>query len=77
MYFLLNNKLELVMETEIIYPNIPSKDIWMCVYYFENDKLLYLESVGHGKSESNNWHPEKESMQMFKKRYAYLTKIMN
>jgi hypothetical protein len=75
MYFLLHDKLQLVIETDIIYANTGGKDIWMCVYYFRNGKLIYYESLGHGKSESDTWNPESETLELFKKRFARLKQL--
>ncbi|NOT52346.1 MAG: hypothetical protein HOP10_13835 [Chitinophagaceae bacterium] len=43
---------------------------WSGVFYFSKGKLIYQSTLGHGKSELDNWDPEKEIwMRHSKRRY--------
>lgn len=47
---------------------------WTCQFYAEKGKLVSLMSLGHGKTEDNEWNPE-IIFEMYKKRIAELNKI--
>ena len=47
---------------------------WTCQFYAEGGKLISLMSLGHGKTEDDEWNPE-IIFEMHKKRIAELNKI--
>jgi hypothetical protein len=46
--------------------------MWAGDFYFSKGKLIDYVTVGHGKSELDDWDPEKEILQRLKKRKAEL-----
>ncbi len=40
--------------------NVKDSIGWGGTYYFSNNKLIDLRTLGHGKSEEDSWDPEKE-----------------
>lgn len=69
-----NKKLRYAKEVEAdSYISCLSTTLWQCEYYFNNDRLIYYESLGHGKSEDENWNPDLE----IKKQYKYYSKLSN
>lgn len=59
------NKDKLIYSTESIITYYTTNNItdsigWGGTYYFSNNKLIDLRTFGHGKSEEDSWHPEKE-----------------
>ena len=49
---------------------------WNCELYIEKGKLISLISLGHGKTEDDNWNPE-VIIKMYKTRLTELKKIKN
>lgn len=47
---------------------------WICQFYAEQGKLISLMSLGHGKTEDEEWNPE-VIFDMYKKRITELNKI--
>ena len=47
---------------------------WTCQFYAEKGKLISLMSLGHGKTERDEWNPE-IIFEMFKNRITELNKI--
>ncbi len=47
---------------------------WNCEFYTKNGKILTITSLGHGKTEDEEWEPE-SIFEMYKKRLAELEKI--
>jgi hypothetical protein len=47
---------------------------WTCQFYAEKGKLISLMSLGHGKTEDDEWNPE-IIFEMYKKRITELNKI--
>ena len=59
------NKNKLIYSTESIITyyttdNVKDSIGWGGNYYFSNNKLIDLVTLGHGKSEEDSWNPEKE-----------------
>ncbi|KAA1239156.1 hypothetical protein [Aquimarina sp. RZ0] len=75
LYVIQNDKLIYAKESEIGIP-INSFDVitWNCQYYFNNEKLYTHISLGHGKTESENWNPE-SIIDTFQNRLIELEKI--
>ena len=38
---------------------------WSGDFYFSNGKLIYFETLGHGKSEDESWNPEQNMLSAF------------
>ena len=38
---------------------------WSGDFYFSNGKLIYFETLGHGKSEDETWNPEQNMLSAF------------
>lgn len=49
---------------------------WGGTYYFEKNKLAKINTMGHGKSEDDNWDAEKEVLQNFKEALADVTEYI-
>lgn len=81
-FFLKNNQLITASERLIWIFNKMDSAIWAANYHFENGKLVNLESLGHGKSEDDNWNPQTEVLENLhttlydidKHRFVYLAK---
>ena len=74
-YYLRNGVLIYASEgIKYLFPSLGPNDytIWSGDFYFVKEKLDYYVTLGHGKSELDNWEPEKENLQRFKKRKAEL-----
>ena len=41
------------------------KMTWSGSFYFSNYKLIYYQTLGHGKSETKDWDPQKEVLKKF------------
>jgi len=54
------------------YEGIDEYSAWSGGFYFSNGKLIDHVTLGHGKSELDDWDPEKEILQRLKKRKAEL-----
>lgn len=75
-YYLENGQLIHAGESEKSYAgNKPDAEIissWSGVYFFANRRLLDHRTNGHGKSEEDNWDPQKETLQRFDSRLKQL-----
>lgn len=49
--------------------------VWGGGFYFSNGKLIDHVTLGHGKSESDDWDPEKEILQRLEKRKKELASL--
>jgi len=47
---------------------------WNCEFYAENGELVALISLGHGKTEDEEWNPD-VIFEMYKNRLTELKKI--
>jgi hypothetical protein len=69
-YYTENKKLIFAQETELyISENLKDTIQWNCKYFFENEKLVDLISLGHGKTEEDNWNPDL-ILEKFKRRLS-------
>lgn len=50
------------------------QQVWKCHYYIEDDKIISISSLGHGKTEDDNWDPE-SILGMYKTRMTELLQI--
>ena len=62
--FYFNNN-QLVYSTENIMTyyvekNVSDSILWGGTYYFKSGKLIDIRTLGHGKSESDDWNPQAE-----------------
>jgi hypothetical protein len=78
-YYFYKSNLIYGTEWEILYfPSLGSGvgSTWAGFYYFSGNKLIYEETLGHGKSESeeNSWNPEKETLSRLHKRKSEIKK---
>lgn len=74
-YFENNGNLIYAKETENYIPkNHFTQMNWNCEFYVKNGKLVSLISLGHGKSEDEEWNPE-IIFEMYNKRLLELKKI--
>jgi hypothetical protein len=74
-YYLQNGSLIYALEKEIWYnPSLGANEytMWSGNFYFLKGKLIDHVTLGHGKSELDDWDPEKEILQLLKKRKAEL-----
>ncbi len=72
-YYIKNNKLIYAKEAIVEYYK-EGKSIWNCEYYTKNGKILATMSLGHGKTESDDWQPE-EIFTMYKNRLQQAQKV--
>jgi hypothetical protein len=49
---------------------------WSGEYYFEDGKIFDIETLGHGKSETDDWEPEKEIPKLYRKRIKQLNNYL-
>lgn len=74
-YFEKNGNLIYAKETENFIPkNHFTQMAWNCQYYIENGKILTMTSLGHGKTEEDDWNPE-SIFDMYKNRLSEFEKI--
>lgn len=74
-YYFKNGLLIYAYESEIFFSpasGIDQGTKWAGDYYFSKGKLIDEVTSGHGKSELDDWDPEKETLQRLKKRKAEL-----
>ena len=50
---------------------------WSALYYFYHNTLIDYETLGHGKSEMDDWNPEKEVLARLAGRKKELSGIIN
>ncbi len=46
---------------------------WSGTFYFKNEKLIFMQTLGHGKSETDEWQPEESIL----KKYQEAVKRIN
>ncbi len=74
-YFVKKGDLVYAKETENYMPkNHFTQMAWNCEFYVEKRELIALMSLGHGKTEDDNWNPE-IIFEMYKNRITQLKKI--
>ena len=74
-YFEKKGMLIYAKETENFIPENYFKQMsWNCEFYTKNGALLTLISLGHGKTEDENWNPD-SIFDSYKKRLAELKRI--
>lgn len=67
-YLLENGRLVYAIEWEQFIPyNHTPQSGWNCAYFLKNDTVFYHISLGHGKTETDDWVPE-EIVTQFQKR---------
>lgn len=75
LYFEKNGKLRYAKETENYTPeNGFAQMKWNCEFFFKDGKLMTNISLGHGKTEDENWNPS-SIIKMYKKRISELNKM--
>ena len=75
-YYLKNGSLIYAFESEVFFPtgeNISEGTTWAGDFYFSKGKLIDHVTLGHGRSELDDWDPEKEILQRWKGRKKELT----
>lgn len=65
-FYINNGKLIYSTEDEVLYSSKDSS-IWRGTYFFANGRLKDYETLGHGKSELDDWEPEKEMVNNYKR----------
>jgi len=74
-YFEKDGELIYALETEKYMPkNKFTQMIWSCEFYANNGKLISLISLGHGKTEDDEWNPE-IIFDMYKNRISEIKKM--
>lgn len=66
LFYIHNDELIYSTETEILFFGKDSSS-WRGTYFFANGKLKDYETLGHGKSELDNWKPEEEVIRNYKR----------
>jgi hypothetical protein len=75
LYFEKKGKLRYAKETENYNPKNGFAEMkWNCEFFLKNGKLMTNISLGHGKTEDENWNPE-SIIEMYKKRILELNKM--
>ena len=74
-YFERNGSLVYAAETERYMPkNHFTQQVWHCEFYINNGKLVTMMSLGHGKTEMDDWNPN-VIFEMYKGRLGEMEKI--
>jgi hypothetical protein len=72
-YYFKDGSLIYAYEREIFFlESIDDGTTWAGEFYFSKGKLIDHITLGHGKSESDEWDPEKDILQLLKKRKTEL-----
>lgn len=75
-YFEKNGKLVYAIEWEIYQCNsFNDISVWKCQYFFQNGKLINHNSLGHSKTERDDWDPE-SIVEMYQNRLVELEKLL-
>lgn len=77
-YYLKNGSLIYAYESELLYfPSLKIDDpsTWAGDFYFANNKMIDYVTLGHGKSEKDDWDPEKEILQRLRKRKVEINSL--
>jgi len=64
-------------ESEVFFEtsqNMKDGTMWNGDFYFSKGKLIEHVTNGHGRSELDNWNPEKEVLEKWKSRKMELSK---
>lgn len=75
-YYFRNKQLVYASERHFYKAVDEAYSVWSGVFYFENEELFDYGTNGHGKSEEDAWKPEKEVLQMSRKRLEQLNKYL-
>jgi len=76
-YYLKNDALIYAYESEVFFEtsqNMKDGTMWNGDFYFSKGKLIEHVTNGHGRSELDNWNPEKEVLEKWKSRKMELSK---
>lgn len=74
-YFDKKGMLVYAKEAENYIPeNSHIQKVWNCEFFIENRNILTLMSLGHGKTENDEWEPE-EIFEMYKRRLIQLEQL--
>lgn len=75
-YYLDKGKLTKACESELLLVNGNRDDVnvWSATSYFKADRLVYMQSLGHGKTEDEEYDIEKETVYHFRKLKTFLLK---
>ncbi|MBZ4187320.1 hypothetical protein [Niabella beijingensis] len=75
-YYLDKGKLIKAFEREVLLVNGNRDDVsvWSATTYFKNGQLYYITSLGHGKTEDEQYDMEKETLKNFQQLKAILRK---
>ena len=68
--FILQNEKKVYGYESIMYQSTQDTEDtggWSCSFWIKDDKVVYMTSLGHGKTELDNWNYEKELKHNFKK----------
>ena len=74
-YFLLKNEAKVLALQSITYKNkSDATDIggWNCKFWIKNDRVINMTSLGHGKTERDDWDYELE----LKENFSYMLKTV-
>ncbi|MBO9595291.1 MAG: hypothetical protein J7599_20465 [Niabella sp.] len=73
-YYLSNGALTRAYESALLLVNGNRDDVhvWSATSYFKADRLFYLRSLGHGKTEDEQYDIEKETLHHFRELKAFL-----
>lgn len=74
-YITENGKLIYAFESQVFVPyNHELQQMWNCAYYLNDQKVFDYISLGHGKTEEDDWDPQ-EIVTQFQRRNAQKTMI--
>lgn len=74
-YFLLKNGERVYADQSIVFNDRSNKEImggWSCTFWIHKNKVIHMTSLGHGKTEMDDWDYEKE----LKENFNYMLKIV-
>lgn len=75
-YYFKNKQLIYATEEQFFISAGEKNAVWNGVFYFADGQLLDYGTNGHGKSESDDWHPEIEVLKMSRKRLDQMNKYL-
>lgn len=79
-YYMKNGRMFFASEYIAVYFRDEPGEIsqgWSARYYFDGRKLIDAPTIGHGKSEADDWNPEKELPARLKARLKQLRRKLN
>ena len=75
-YYFKDRKLVFVTEYHFFESEGEMNSVWGAVHYLTRGAIFYTTTVGHGKSETDEWDPDQEVPQMSRTRIEQLNRYL-